>query len=291
MIAFDPANPFKDLESDFDGEPAPEAPRTFSPEFSVKQSTGQFRVEAKCPKCVNGTFHGYHGGALGKCFRCNGTGKVMVRPTPSPEELAKRAAAKARKAARERVATEAAVRGWALLHPAVMDWLDANALSSSFAKSLIAGLSKYGSLTPSQIAAVERIVAQQEARQAPAAATPAPVDAIDLTPVPAGFYAVPDGETRLKVQIKKPGASSRWQGHIFVSDGAGYGAGRNYGKQAPGGKYRGQIEPQLRAIAADPRAAMAAYGRLTGSCGVCGRLLEDKESIERGIGPVCFNKF
>jgi hypothetical protein len=44
-------------------------------------------------------------------------------------------------------------------------------------------------------------------------------------------------------------------------------------------------------ILADPRAASAAYGRLVGRCGVCGRPLEDPESVERGIRPVCADKF
>ena len=53
----------------------------------------------------------------------------------------------------------------------------------------------------------------------------------------------------------------------------------------------GKVQEQLSAILADPREAMAAYGRLVGKCGLCGRILEDKESIKNGIGPVCIKKF
>lgn len=35
----------------------------------------------------------------------------------------------------------------------------------------------------------------------------------------------------------------------------------------------------------------SAYGHLTGRCGCCGRLLTNEESIERGIGPICFEKY
>lgn len=33
------------------------------------------------------------------------------------------------------------------------------------------------------------------------------------------------------------------------------------------------------------------FGQLFGTCGVCGIVLTDPESIERGIGPVCMKKF
>lgn len=35
---------------------------------------------------------------------------------------------------------------------------------------------------------------------------------------------------------------------------------------------------------------MAAYGHRTGTCGICGALLTDPNSIERGIGPVCASR-
>ena len=41
----------------------------------------------------------------------------------------------------------------------------------------------------------------------------------------------------------------------------------------------------------DPLAAQVAYGKLTGTCGYCGRVLEDEESVERGIGPICAQKY
>lgn len=117
-----------------------------------------------------------------------------------------------------------------------------------------------------------------------------PVEGIDLSNVPAGLFAVPGGDTRLKVRIDKPTAG-RWEGWTFVKDGAVYGRGGMMGKVKPGGVYVGSAMDAIAAIAADPLAASAAYGRLTGTCGVCGKKLEDATSVERGIGPVCFNKF
>jgi hypothetical protein len=287
---FDPANPFADFESDFEGQPAAEKPRTFSPEFSVAQSTGKFRVEVPCPKCRgSGHWVSYAGYKSGECFRCHGTGKIMARPEKSPEQKARDEAAKIRKTGREAAANELAVKAWGHQFPAQYQWLLDNANSFDFAASVLESLRKWHRLTDRQVRAIDNILAKSAAR-AVAANQPDAPDAIDLTPLRAGMYAVPDGETRLKVRIKKPGPSKRWHGFIFVDDGAGYGMGKRYGSQGPTGKYRGEIQPQLRAILADPMAAMAAYGHLTGSCGVCGRLLEDEESVKRGIGPVCFRK-
>lgn len=114
---------------------------------------------------------------------------------------------------------------------------------------------------------------------------------LDLSELMPGMYAVPNGETRLKVRVSHGGDSGRWAGFVFVNDGAEYGAGTRYGMQKPGEMYRGQIEDELRAILADPKAASAAYGQLVGRCGVCGRRLEDEESVARGIGPVCAERF
>ena len=112
---------------------------------------------------------------------------------------------------------------------------------------------------------------------------------------------MPGMDTRLKVQIdnlndglrppRSRSKGSRWDGHIFVKDAAVYGNGNRYGKQAPGQFYVGDIEDELRAIAADPAAAAAKYGHLTETCGRCGAPLEDEDSVERGIGPVCFAKY
>lgn len=47
----------------------------------------------------------------------------------------------------------------------------------------------------------------------------------------------------------------------------------------------------LTEIARDAHAAMARFGQLIGSCGVCGRTLTDEESRARGIGPICVGRW
>ena len=47
----------------------------------------------------------------------------------------------------------------------------------------------------------------------------------------------------------------------------------------------------INEIESDPLAAAQKYGKLSGRCCSCGRDLTDPESIERGIGPICAEKF
>ena len=165
---------------------------------------------------------------------------------------------------------------------------------SDFAQSLAEQYDRRGDLSPKQVESAKSMRAKVEARnaerQAPAAKAEPAESALDLSELGDGYYAVPNGETRLKVRINRPGPNSKWLGYIFVSDGAEYGQRTNYGRQTPGGTYSGQIQDQLRKIMADPREAMAEYGKLTGTCGMCGRRLEDEESVAIGIGPICRNK-
>jgi uncharacterized protein DUF6011 len=47
----------------------------------------------------------------------------------------------------------------------------------------------------------------------------------------------------------------------------------------------------LAAIEKDPEAAAVLHGRASGRCSICNRDLTDPESIARGIGPICAEKF
>lgn len=163
----------------------------------------------------------------------------------------------------------------------IMEWLVAKQDNEPFAKSLYDAGVRYGSLSDKQMATVERNIKLD---------TGDDDLVIDLHELATGYYAVPDGETRLKIAIRRPKKNSRWFGWIFVDDGAEYGARKNYGRQGPDAMYTGLIQEQLKAVLADPLEALQAYGRLTGSCGVCGRVLEDEESVARGIGPICWGK-
>lgn len=168
---------------------------------------------------------------------------------------------------------------------------------SNFGKSVQTYYNSHGYMHPNHVIAVRKIIADDTARvtertvqpiTTPVAVT-VPTNAIDLRSLPDGRYAVPNGDTRLKVLINRSD-DPKWEGFIFVSDAAAYGQRQKYGMQAAGRMYRGKIEEQLRTILSNPKAATVAYGRLTNHCGCCGKPLEDVESVARGIGPVCAKK-
>lgn len=173
------------------------------------------------------------------------------------------------------------------------DWL-AEQTWSEFAQSLATQYRTKGFLSPKQVAAAKSMQAKVEARRAQQAEeekAPVTLDVIDLSTLPSGYYAVPGGDTRLKVRIAHGKPGTKWEGWTFVSDGAEYGQRTNYGSQRPGQAYQGKIRDALKAIVAEPFEAQAAYGKLTGTCGACGRHLEDETSIALGIGPICRNKW
>lgn len=95
------------------------------------------------------------------------------------------------------------------------------------------------------------------------------------------------GETRLKVKIRY----NQTTGWVNVNDDAEYGHGTQYGSQRPGAEYVGDAVDALTRMLADVQAAAAARGMLTSRCGICDRTLEDELSVERGIGPVCWERF
>lgn len=52
-----------------------------------------------------------------------------------------------------------------------------------------------------------------------------------------------------------------------------------------------EIYSALFDIANDPKAVAIKYGRITGTCCVCGIELTDPVSVKNGIGPICAEKF
>ena len=297
-------NFFADLESDLGpvaDDSTPVRAGYFADSLKFAQSGNQSRfVVAKkttrpsvtCPKCRgNGRVtYGFVNIQSGECFKCHGTGMVLGVKLDDASVKARQQAAVRRDS--KKAEAEAVKAAWAVEHADVLDWIARNP-RFEFAVSLGESYARFGSLTENQLIAVQKCIQRDferaEARKAERATTATPVQGLDLSSVPAVRYAVPNGDTRLKVLIKKP-TNGKWQGFIFVSDAAVYGEQTRYGMQAPDKAYRGQIVDALTAIAADPKAAAVAYGHLTSTCSCCGRPLEDEASVARGIGPICAAK-
>lgn len=302
------SNHFADLESDFGDGAAQRTSFRIATALDSKgllgasseiaertmQATNQRRVEVDCPKCKGRGYViiGYSYPRKAECFGCHGKGKIL-RAANYEQAKAARDARKARKELEAKQAAADRMAAWGEQYPAEWKWILEHGNSFDFAKAMYDALQQWGRLTQGQLEAVQRCVAREQAREqerAAQASAPVDADALDVSSLK-GYYAVPNGDTRLKLRVKHPGKDSRFHGWVFVDDGAAYGSQQKYGSQAPGGKYRGKVQEQLRAILADPYAAQVAYGKLTGVCGHCGRPLEDAESVARGIGPICAAKY
>lgn len=110
---------------------------------------------------------------------------------------------------------------------------------------------------------------------------------LDISSLRSGRYAV--GDVLIKIDNMTEADAGKWVGWVFVKNGSQY-IDERFGSQRPGNHYFGKYPDLLAAVLEDPQAAMQHYGRITGSCAVCGRPLEDEVSVARGIGPVCWEK-
>jgi hypothetical protein len=173
------------------------------------------------------------------------------------------------------------------------EWLEEQTWSE-FAVSLAKQYRSKGSLSPKQIAAGKSMQAKVTAsreRKAKEQAE-AKVTALDIDALPSGMYAVPGGDTRLKLRVSRSTRETSFpKGTIFVNDDAAYGQRQLYGFQKPGKDYRGKVAEALAAVVANPYEARIAYGRLVGKCGSCNARLENPDSIAAGIGPICAQKW
>lgn len=111
----------------------------------------------------------------------------------------------------------------------------------------------------------------------------APKPRTDVADVPAGYYALVngnDGKTYF-FKVDRP-TEGKWAGYTFLRRISGE------NELKVGRTEQNQI---LAAIARNPLEAAKRYGHETGSCGICHRRLTDAKSVAEGIGPVCAKKF
>ncbi len=108
---------------------------------------------------------------------------------------------------------------------------------------------------------------------------------VDPRELPPGHYGV-DGK---RYVIERP-SDGAWKGWTFLKTGSVYHDSKSIAMVRPDGEIV-RDHPVLKSICNDPTEAIAEYGRITGRCCICSRVLEDPESRRRGIGPVCAERF
>jgi hypothetical protein len=257
--------------------------------------------EQNCPKCTgSGMYYGASRYGM-QCFTCKGKGKLSFKTSPATRAKAKASAQ--RRAVAKADAQAAKVTEWKEANPAEAAWMESSASRFEFAKSMLDALNKYGHLTEKQMATVQRLTVQSAERQAQyqaerqAKAETAPevsVEAIEVAFQTAKGAGIKFPKLRLDSFVFSPaGANSANAGAVYIKnkeDGVYLGKVMG-GKLFTSRDCTAEAKDRIVAVATDPKQAAIAYGQRFGACAVCGRELTDGDSIDRGIGPVCAEKY
>jgi len=177
-------------------------------------------------------------------------------------------------------------------NPGLIEALKELSSWNSFAASLVEQFSDRGSLSDKQTGAAIAMLMKVKANKSARAEAPS----VDLSNIVAIFDKAHEA-------IKTP--KFRFEDLVISrAPDAGANAGALYVKVD--GQYMGKVKEgkffgirftpedtlsKLKQIAESPLSAAVAYGRRTGACACCGRELTVHASIERGIGPICAERF
>lgn len=236
----------------------------------------------------------------GRCFACEGVGSKTF--STSPEARAK---GRTQNVERKASAATEALAAFEAQHPQVWAWIKANAGKFDFATKMVEAIVRYGSLTDGQMAACVRCVDREAARTAQQAQQAPAVDTAGVDRLKAAFdkaiaYSRAKGKGRTikspritigDVVVSPAKETSANPGALYVKSGGTY-LGKIANGQFFASRECGEVEKtKVLAFVADPKGAAEAYGIETGMCCICNATLTNKESIERGIGPICGEKF
>ena len=168
----------------------------------------------------------------------------------------------------------------------IMNW-------NSFAQSLVEQIINKGSLSEKQMFAASamliKIKQNKEEKQSN-------IVSIDLSNVKKIFdkahEAIKSPKFRVdNMVLSRAPDSGVNAGAIYVKVDGEYAGKVTGGYWLPcKGSPEGTLE-KLREVAKDPLGSAVAYGKRTGNCSACGRDLTNHGSIEKGIGPICAERW
>jgi Family of unknown function (DUF6011) len=259
----------------------------------------------RCKKCGGSGQYG----RFGKCYACNGKGGKEFKTDAATR--AKQQQQREERKDRARVeAHETYKANW----PDAYAWMLREAPRFEFAQAMLEALTRFGSLTEKQQAAVDKCVARVAVRKQEAQARAETAPTVDASPILAAFDRARKNvitnepvEGDLGVIITKNPTLRLAAGDpprafvfsparkdpaiVYVREGEEY-----LGKITDGRFFRVRAcddatEARVLECAAQPSLAAKAYGLHYKCCGVCGRTLTNKASRERGIGPYCAERY
>jgi hypothetical protein len=229
------------------------------------------------------------------CFACGGKGHFLTSYADRVKAQAQREASKGKAVQRVQAAVEQTAGG-------LVEWMRANSDWCNLAASCLEQMAKGKDLSPRQIEVLNGIRAKQAQRREEKAAA----RTTDL-----GGGAGLDVLRSLIAGAKERGKTHPTYRALGLTISEAPASGRNVGalyvKSTDGGVYLGKIVDGrfvanrdgeqagagvlLRQIAADPKGEAIRYGTKIGKCFCCGAKLTAKVSLDRGIGPVCWEKW
>lgn len=189
---------------------------------------------------------------------------------------------------------------WQERHRTEWGWITGCMGRFDFARSMHDALMRWGSLTDGQLAAVRRCLERDVApRETPIA---------KHSVAGAGFDKLIECFARASKTLKHPAlevhtdgmlvrfkpakADGKHPNNVYVTVNSTY-VGRI---DAEGGFFPtrscvSDVHTRILDIGRDPIAAAVASGHKTGRCAICTRRLDNEESVARGIGPICYERF
>lgn len=289
------------LEDDHEWAGAPsENIRPFGTCEEVTEMPAGPQFKQRCDKCQgSGRFRTRFGRDGGACFGCKGEGFLTFKT--SPESRFKRS-----KAGR--------TAAWVEANADVVAWVKRRSTGDrpfQFAVELAAKLEQYGTLTDGATETVKRLIKQDAERalgfKARAAEEKAAAPEVSIEPVLRAFAhaklrAEEDAKRKLGGDSERATFSARLRlGGFYIEPSFKYAGAlmvfrtddRAILGKIEGGRFNrwracdDATQAAIVEACADPEAAAVAWGRLHSKCSVCGRGLDNYESIQRGIGPIC----
>lgn len=294
-----------DLPSDLPWEDEPDAPGAPNPDpdweptisdmshdteyvyKDAKNATERPSYRQMCGVCY-GTGN-WKGRAGYKCFPCNGAGFVTFSTSPE-----KRARGRARAAERKIEKGDELLAQFEAQNPHFKAWWTDSTFG--FAVSLREAVRKFGNLTENQRGAAERCIEKFEALKAEANIRVEQAPVVSIAALEACFEIAGNAGKKPRLRLaeftfSRAPESGKNAGALYVKQGSTY-----LGKIHKGKLFRSMAcddatEDAIVAVASQPKESAIAYGRMSGCCAICNRRLDNPESIERGIGPVCAGNF
>ena len=167
----------------------------------------------------------------------------------------------------------------------IMSW-------NSFAKSLVDQVASKGSLSDKQLFAASAMLAKIKANKAERESN---MTSVDVSRILAVLDKADPAMKTPKIRVadfvfSKPAPHSKNAGSVYIKQLGEYIGKVTGGYYLPVGNVSKDTIAEIQEICKDPMESAVAYGRRTGNCAVCARELTVKESIDRGIGPVCADR-